>query len=31
VHEWPRHPLIEFGPGDGAITDVVAERTLAMR
>lgn len=27
VHEWPRHPLIEFGPGDGAITDVLAERT----
>lgn len=23
---WPRHPLIEFGPGDGAITDVLAER-----
>lgn len=27
VYEWPRHPLIEFGPGDGAITDVLAERS----
>jgi 23S rRNA (adenine-N6)-dimethyltransferase len=26
VHAWPCHPLIEFGPGDGAITDVLAER-----
>lgn len=27
VAAWPRHPLIEFGPGDGAITDVLAERS----
>ena len=26
VSSWPRHPLIEFGPGDGAITDLIAER-----
>ena len=27
VAAWPRHPLIEFGPGDGAITDVLAARS----
>ncbi|WP_136707220.1 23S ribosomal RNA methyltransferase Erm [Agromyces sp. H66] len=27
VDAWPRHPLVEFGPGDGAITDVLAERS----
>jgi 23S rRNA (adenine-N6)-dimethyltransferase len=26
VDAWPRHPLVEFGPGDGAITDLIAER-----
>ena len=26
VNAWPRHPLIEFGPGDGAITDAIAAR-----
>jgi 23S rRNA (adenine-N6)-dimethyltransferase len=26
VFGWPRHPLVEFGPGDGAITDVIAAR-----
>lgn len=26
VESWPRHPLIEFGPGDGAITDLLAQR-----
>ncbi|WP_173923843.1 23S ribosomal RNA methyltransferase Erm [Agromyces sp. Marseille-P2726] len=26
VSGWPRHPLIEFGPGDGAITEVIAAR-----